>query len=326
MKILVTGASGFLGLNILAHLSRAHPNAAVIAADLHPPAPADLAELGSSTGRVVFERLDVCDAAACLQVLLAASPTHIIHGAAVTSADETAAGLILQVNRQGAENILKAATAAGSVQRSLLLSSSGVYNQALGNRSCREDDPLDLDNIYARSKRDAELLMHVYERGGNVPIAAARIGPAYGPFERRRETRPRLSLIRRLLDFLSTGRALRIAGTDIDRDWTHAADIAAALDALLFAPILNHRIYNVGAGQSISAREIVALFVEEGLPVEWTSEDRADIFLDPRENRKPLAIERLQSDTGFKPRYDLPSGLRHLMAAEKTQIEHLLKS
>jgi nucleoside-diphosphate-sugar epimerase len=98
------------------------------------------------------------------------------------------------------------------------------------------------------------------------------------------------------------------------RDWTHASDVAAALDGLLFAPKLKHRIYNVSAGESMSAREIIALFVERGLKVCLTPDARqADIVLDERDSRRPLAIERLRQDTGFVPRFNILSGIDALL-------------
>ena len=300
MKILVTGASGFLGMNLLQRLTQAHPDAALVAADLHPPDAEDVA----------FRALDVRDPRACFDVLASTRPTHIVHAAAVTLTEQTvaAAELTRSVNVRGTENLLRAATAAGSVQRCLLLSSSGVYRQTCDGAVCDEDHPLDLGNAYAQSKRGAEVLMKL----------AARIGPVYGPFERTRVTRPRVSLIRRLMDSLKSGQAVRVAGTDFCRDWTHAADIAAALDGLLFAPTLNHRIYNVSAGQPVSAREVLKLFTEQGLQVHWTSDQEADIVLDPRDSRKPLVIERLRRDTGFKPRFDFRAGLADVLAKEVT--------
>jgi UDP-glucose 4-epimerase len=319
MRILVTGASGFLGLNLLKHLAESHPQA-VLAADLHAPVAEDLDGLGHTARTTVFEALDVRDPEACLRLVVGSGATHIVHAAAVTLTEETVAAVDLtrDVNLQGAENILAAAKAAKTVQQCLLVSSSGVYCQSGGNPSCGEDDPLQLNNEYASSKRAAELRMHSYEAAGGFVVAAARVSPVYGPFERRRDTRPRISLICRLLDFLLDGRPIRIGGTDFSRDWTHAADIAGALEAVLSSPRLNHRIYNVGSGSGVSAREIIAIFIEAGLEVRWTDAS-PDIFLDPRDSRKPLAIERLQHDTGFAPRFDIRAGISDTIAAESAR-------
>lgn len=321
MKVLVTGASGFLGLNILRQLSMSRPHATIVAADLHAPTAEDLSALGRAGRSILFESLDVRDQSACLRLVAEIGTTHIIHAAAVTFSESTATAdeNTRQANLTGAENILKAATAGKLVQRCLLLSSSGVYSQRGGNVSCDEEDPLQLDSEYASSKRAAELLMNSYEAAGGFVIAAARIAPAYGPFERSRATRPHVSLIRRLTDSLLEGRPLRIAGTDCERDWTHSSDIAAALDCLLFSPRLNYRVYNVGSGVGVSARKIIALFAEKGLEV-YLSEDAPDIVLNSRDGRKPLAIERLQHDTGFTPRFDICTGIADVITTESTRL------
>jgi nucleoside-diphosphate-sugar epimerase len=304
MRILVTGASGFLGLNLVRYFTKAHPQATILGVDLHPPCEHDPA-----THSV---ELDIRDPQACRDLLQRAQPTHLLHAAAVTLAESTpeSDSLTFAVNYRGTINVLEAALACKSVERCVILSSSGVYSQ-LAYGPCDEDHPLDLTGAYAQAKRQTELRMAALEAIGGFPIVAARIGPVYGRFERSRSTRPRVSLIQQLLDARTEARELRITGTDMHRDWTHSQDIAAALDALLFTPQLHHRIYNVSAGESLSARAIVALLIEHGLKVRWTHDpDPADLRLDPRDSRKPLVIARLVRDTGFHPR----AGLADLLA------------
>jgi nucleoside-diphosphate-sugar epimerase len=304
MRIMVTGASGFVGMNLLRYLAHAHPEATLIAADLHPPA----------AERIQFLALDVHDLEACRHVLASSLPTHVVHGAAVTLTEQSAvaAELTRSVNFHGTENLLRAAVEVGSIHRFLLLSSSGVYSQSSDDSVCDEDHPLDLSNVYAQAKRGAELLTETFEEG-----VAVRIGPVYGPFERPGPSRSRVSLISRLVGLLRSGKPVRVSGPDVSRDWTHAGDVAAGLDGLLFAPELNHRIYNLSAGQAVSAYQVLEMFRERGLEVRWTRPEEADIVFESRQSRKPLMTERFRRDTGFTPRFDFRDGLADVLEEER---------
>jgi GDP-4-dehydro-6-deoxy-D-mannose reductase len=278
MTILVTGAGGFIGRNLVQHLKAAHPQAEIAAIDI--------------------ETLDVRDRAACFELFQRVKPTHFVHAAALTIADDDEA--VRAVNFYGTVNVLDAAMSAGSIKRGVILSSSGVYGAPDGI-ACDEHHPLYPVGAYACAKRDAESLLD-----GRLLVVAARIGPVYGPFEEPSVSRPKTSVIQQLVQALTDARVLRIGGTDMHRDWTHAADVAAALDGLLFAEKLNHSIYNVSAGESISARAVITAFVERGLKVCWTSDlTQADIVLDEKDSRGPLVIERLRRDTGFAPRHSI---------------------
>ena len=285
----------------------------VVSVDLVVPLAEEARLLGNSARRIRYVALDVRDRVACFDAILHVRPTHILHGAAVTLGDVKRTRA---VNLCGTANVLDAAAAAGSVKRCVILSSSGLYSQDAHNASCHEQDALDLRSEYARTKREAELLMAGCEAAGGFIVAAARVGPVYGPLERERSTRPRISLIGQLLEHYHRGQGVSISGLEMYRDWTHASDVVAALDALLFAPALRYRVYNVSTGVACSARQAIALFEEAGLVVRWVDVNEAsDIVLDPADGRKPLVIERLTADTGFTARFSLSTGIADLIAS-----------
>jgi nucleoside-diphosphate-sugar epimerase len=314
MIMLVTGGCGFIGLNLIDHLARNEVK--VIVTDR----PETECELDRLDVDAQFRPLDVIDRAACIALLREVRPSHVMHGAALTLTDRSQAARTLAVNQTGTANLLEAAIAAGSVERALILSSSGVYAPGAPD-PCPETGPVSAEGAYARSKLAAEGIMADIERRGGFPVAAARIGAVYGPHERPRATRPRVTLIQTLLDHLHADRPLSLGGGDYSRDWVHAEDIAAALLALLTTPRLDHRVYNVSSGISVSARRIIRHFVERGLRMNPAEQvETADLVLDPGENRPSLDITRLRQDTGFAPRFDMMRGLDHLIAASKDSV------
>jgi len=310
MIALVTGASGFLGRHILHSLALHRPEATIVGADLEPGE--------AMLDNVRVERLDVTDPEACRALLRRAKPSHLVHAAGVTLAAESdrAMALSMTINVDGTANILDAALATGSLTRGIVLSSGGVYRQNPADQACDEDHTLDLSSPYARSKGAAELLLASHPAADRPDLVVARVGPAYGSFERPRATRPRVSLIHTLRGALASGRVLTIGGTDYWRDWTHADDIAAALEGLLVTKTLRHRLYNVSSGTAVSARTIINHFIGHGLAAVWLEDpDQTDLWLDDAESRTPLDCTRLRADTGFAPRFGLADGLNDVIAA-----------
>lgn len=195
--------------------------------------------------------------------------------------------------------MLAAISAQTSVERFLLLSSSGIYGSPSDDTPCDELHPLDLPTTYAQSKRSAEEMLS--ERSESLSTVAARIGPCFGPGEAPGPCRPNVSIVARLLSALHSGIPVRVTGEDYARDWTHLDDIYSALSSLLFAPNLRHRIYNVSAGVPIFASELLRCFESYGLIVNWTDAANADLHLHSRDARKALVIDRLHEETGFAP-------------------------
>ena len=309
LRILVTGSSGFLGAHLVRSLVSSHLRERVFACDIQPAS-------GFLPPSVTALSLDIRDAAACLRLFREVRPTHILHAAAVTHADNPA--LLHEVNVSGTCHLLDAAIACGSVSRFVLTSSSAVYGACRDMHPCDENHPLDLRSAYAESKFRAEQALALCEAHSGIITLAARVGPCYGFDERVGKYRTHLSMIGILSDALHANRPLRIAGTDTSRDWTHVGDVAAALSMLLTAPALSHRIYNVSAGVAFSARTVIAAFVALGLKVEWIMPSdlafgpEPDLTLCEEDSRKPLLIERLRADVGFTPAIPLEAGIQTL--------------
>ena len=314
MRILVTGGLGFVGVNLVRGLA-AQPGVRVVAADVLPWDDAIDRFLAPVRGQVAQRRLDVCDRAAVDDVVAGEAITHIVHAAAITATDEeerTRAAEIVAVNLHGSIHVLDAALAAPAVERVLLVSSSGVYGAPAGDprQPVREDDPLDLTNLYAITKRSAELFAARYAVLGGKPMAAVRLPGIYGPMERSKESRRHLSAPGRLMAALREARPVRVAGPDVMRDWTYAADVAQGIAALLSARTWRHSVYNLSCGVAVPFRAVVEAFIGAGLRAEWVADPgEADIAMRPQQARAALDIERLRTDAAFEPAIPLAAGI-----------------
>ncbi len=141
-------------------------------------------------------------------------------------------------------------------------------------------------------------------------MAAVRLPGVYGPMERSLASRPHTSAPFRLMAALRGGHPVRVAGPDVSRDWSYAADMAAGIWALLTAAQWRYPVYNLSCGVAISFAQVVQAFVEHGLSAEWVADaDEADIAMRPQQVRAPLDIARIEQDAGFRAAYSIRAGV-----------------
>lgn len=324
MHILLTGAFGFVGINLVRTFAIL-PNVTVTATDLHMPTPAARAFLAPVWDRVRILPLDVTDRHATQQVVTQAQPTHIVHAAGLTPSIEQERNnptRIVDVNLNAVVNVLDAARATASVERIVNVSSSGVYGAPPANSPQRqlEDGPFSLGGLYAITKYSAELFAARYAQLGTQQITSVRLPPVYGLMETRSPSRPRISQVGMLLEALLAKQSVRIANINsnpamnVVRDWTHVDDIAAAIHALLVAKQWSYPVYNVSYGEGVAFATLVETFIHHGLQVEWVDDPTvADIAIPPHLARLPLDIQRLQSDTDFVPRVTFAEGVARIL-------------
>lgn len=311
MRILVTGGLGFVGINLVRSLAQ-QPDVTVVAADVLPVDARVERFLKPLGQQVSVRQVDVCNPGDFRQVVIDDAITHIIHAAAITpdlDRERRQAPHIVHVNLSGALNALNIAYEVASVQRLLLVSSSGVYGAPQEPAAeQREDGALQLDNLYSITKYASELLAERFTALCGKPFASIRLGAVFGPMERPTGSRQNMSHIRRLSDMLKDGRWIKAAGPDIRRDWVFTADVSAAVWGLLCAPRWNYPVYNVGSGEAVDFRGLVNLFAARGLHVDWAERpEDADISMMPWQERPAMDVSRLRADVGFVPQF---AGLR----------------
>ncbi|MCB0046575.1 MAG: NAD(P)-dependent oxidoreductase [Caldilineaceae bacterium] len=306
MKLLITGALGFVGINIMRTLA-ARAGVEIVAADLHPPDRAIRRFLAPLNQAIRFITLDVTDRAAVRNVITEFGITHIIHGAAATPSpqDEIAKTTqIVDVNLGGVINVLDASVASADVARLLVVSSSGVYGLTgqSGMGVLTEESPPALDSLYAVTKRSAELLAARYAALHGKRIASVRLGPIYGPGERTSAARPRMSAPGQLLEARRNDQPVTVWGADVIRDWTYAGDVGEGLYALLVAERWQYPVYNLSYGRPVSFGTMAETFQQQGVEILWAeSAEAADVRMLPEQTRTPLSTARLLEDSGYRP-------------------------
>lgn len=304
-RVLITGAGGFVCSNIA--LSILQRGCEVIGVDraFDPMMAALLQSHGASL--ITSDLSSLPD----LEV------DYVVHGAAITAdpVDGETPEDHFRANIDPALTMLDWAKD-HRVRRTVFISSSAVFRGSSA-AVLTEDTPVATDGLlYAVEKHTIELLIKTLKHHYHRDAVAVRLGSIYGCYEIVRPSRPRVSLVARLIDDALRKGQVTVPASMHPVDWTFAGDVGAALCALMEAPTLPHALYHVTSGDTWSAPEI-ALVLRDVLP-------NLSIEIDHDTNvpfRGYMQPHRLLADTHFNAWTDFRSGLHQTVQWFKAQKE-----
>jgi nucleoside-diphosphate-sugar epimerase len=306
MSILVTGAAGFVGLNVLEHLLRAGRE--VVGLDrIDLPARARRLFAGLP-GRLTMIGGSVLSGADLSRALTLSPTDAVIHCAVITAGsarERTDPEGIVTVNVQGAVAAL-AAAAKRRVRRFVYTSSVAVYgHSAAGDAAVGENLLPDPVMLYGQTKLACETLLPRIATVQGIEFAAARLASVYGPWEYATGARDTLSPMLSILDLARRGEEA-VLSTPGRGDFVYSRDVAAGLAALTEAQALPRTIYNLGSGTALSAEDWCRA-VQALVPgFRWrraAATEAANAVSHVAFDRGPLAIGRIAGDAGFTPRF-----------------------
>ena len=310
MKVLVTGANGFVGRSVVKRLLA---DGDTVIAAVGPGAPA-----GPAAGNVQTVSLDVSNDVS-LRASVATPVDAVIHLAAVAlsrAADRDPA-LAWRVNAEGtaklAATVAKAAARwGGSQPRFLLASTADVY--AWHTRPIKEEDVVQPTTAYGWSKLGAELAVQQVARCTDLEVIIARPFPHSGGGQDENFWIPARS---RLLKHVkhSGGVAVPVGDLTAVRDYLHVDDVAEAY-ALLLKRGTAGEVYNIATGREVTLDDIHTRL--EGL-LGFAPKREIDGSQIRREARPYLVGDatKLRTATGWEPRRSLDDILRDVLNAQK---------
>lgn len=316
MRILITGGTGFVGLNLAqALLGRGHE---VVFFDLRAPPARFMQAIGDARARVQVETGDVCNASHIERVFGAGGITHVFQGAAITpgpARESLAPQQIIDVNLSATVAIVRAAAQAG-VQRLLFPSSLSVYGRHLYGTAPLDEEttPPVPDSLYAITKYAAERASLNLGKAWGLDVVAGRIGAVFGPWEGDTQVRDLLSPFCQVAAAAARGTPAVLPEVYAPREMIYSRDLADALMVLLFAKRPTHEVYNL----SVNAEWSGVLpqwcdVLQARMPgFSWryrSAGDTPTIHFPDNRPRTTMRTDRLRGDLHFSPQFTAAAAL-----------------
>ena len=334
--VLVTGAAGFIGANLILALMKNVQNIHVIGIDnMNDYYDVALKEFRlrqiedcskNVSGRFTFIRESIADKMLVSELFAQYQPQIVVNLAAQAGVRYSIENpdAYIESNLIGFYNILEACrhsydNGATGVAHLVYASSSSVYGSNKKIPYATEDKVDNPVSLYAATKKSDELLAHAYAKLYNIPSTGLRFFTVYGP-----AGRPDMAYFG-FTDKLVKNETIKIFNYgNCKRDFTYIDDIVTGMEAVLqCAPLPNedgvkYKIYNIGNNQPENLLDFVEILQDElksagVLPENYDfAAHKEFVGMQPGDVEITYAdVSALERDFGFKPSMDLRKGLRN---------------
>jgi len=233
-KILITGATGFIGTNLIPQLIKNHKIVGISKNKI------------KSSKNFISSNIDITNK----NLKIKNKFTDIIHMAA--HSDITYCNLnptkCYELNVKSTQKMLEVARKKDS--NFIFLSSWHAYGNPI-KQPIVEDSLCNPSTHYASSKRMSEILCETYAKTYGLDIQVARLFSVYGPKS------PKSSLIFNIIDQIINNSKIILGNTYPKRDFIFISDVIMGLIKILNSKKKGFQIYNLGSGKSISIEDLV---------------------------------------------------------------------
>ena len=304
MRILVTGAAGFIGSNFVHYWVERHPDDSVVALDLLTYA-GNRANLTGTEERVPFVQADIADLDIVENVMREHEVDAVVNFAAEShnSLAVIDPGRFFHTNVVGTQALLEAARRV-EVDRFHHVSTCEVYGDLPldSDESFTEESPYRPRTPYNASKAGGDHAVRAYFETWGLPVTITNCSNNYGPFQFPEKVIP--LFVTNALD----DRPLPMyASTENRREWLHVRDHCRAIELALDQGEPGET-YNVGSAVEASIEEIADRVLElTGKP-----ESLKTIVPDrPGHDRRYLLdSSKVTRELGWEPEIGFEDGLR----------------
>ena len=307
MKILVTGAAGFIGSNFMYYELDNHPEDEYVALDLLTYA-GNLKNLDGIKDRpnYKFVRMDIRDRENIYKLFEEEKFDLVVNFAAESHVDRSIKDpeVFLRTNIIGTEVLMDACLKYG-VERYHQVSTDEVYGDLPLDRPdlfFTEETPLHTSSPYSSSKASADLLVNAYHRTYGLKTTISRCSNNYGPYQFPEK------MIPLMINNARHDKSLPVYGDGLNvRDWLHVYDHCSGIDLVMRKGAVGE-VYNIGGHNERHNIEVVKTILK--------TLDKPESLITYVSDRKGhdlrYAIDptKIETKLGWKPKYNFESGIK----------------
>ena len=307
MKILVTGAAGFIGSNFMYYELDNHPEDEYVALDLLTYA-GNLKNLDGIKDRpnYKFVRMDIRDRENIYKLFEEEKFDLVVNFAAESHVDRSIKDpeVFLRTNIIGTEVLMDACLKYG-VERYHQVSTDEVYGDLPLDRPdlfFTEETPLHTSSPYSSSKASADLLVNAYHRTYGLKTTISRCSNNYGPYQFPEK------MIPLMINNARHDKSLPVYGDVLNvRDWLHVYDHCSGIDLVMRKGAIGE-VYNIGGHNERHNIEVVKTILK--------TLDKPESLITYVSDRKGhdlrYAIDptKIETKLGWKPKYNFESGIK----------------
>ncbi|EHP49429.1 GDP-mannose 4,6-dehydratase [Odoribacter laneus] len=352
MKVIVTGAAGFIGANLVLRLLKDEPNVKILGIDnvnnYYDVSIKEfrLSEIEKSVKEHPgcswkFIKGNIADKPLIDKIFAEFQPDVVVNLAAQAGVrySITNPGAYVESNLIGFYNILEACrhsydNGTEGVKHLVYASSSSVYGSNKKVPYSTEDKVDKPVSLYAATKKSNELMAHAYSKLYNIPSTGLRFFTVYGP-----AGRPDMAYFG-FTDKLIKGETIEIFNYgNCKRDFTYIDDIVEGVWRVIRKapeksvgedglPVPPYKVYNIGNSKPEKLLDFVQILQEElvragVLPEDYDFEAHKKLVpMQPGDVPVTFAdTSALEQDMGFKPSTSLREGLRRFAEWYKWFVE-----
>ena len=307
MKVLVTGAAGFIGSNFVFYMMEKYPEYQFVGYD-------DLTYAGNlETLKKVIEKRNfkfvkgnIADREGVFALFEKEKFDVVVNFAAESHVDRSIEepGVFLRTNIIGTQTLMDAFRAFGGV-RYHQVGTDEVYGDLPLDRPdlfFTEKTPITASSPYSASKASADLLVMAYYRTYRMPVTLSRCSNNYGPYQFPEK------LIHLVIFRALENKEIPVYGTGENiRDWLYVEDHCKAIDMIIHNGKVGE-VYNIGGHNERSNLQVVKAildYLEKSESLITYVKDRKGHDL-----RYAIAPDKITSELGWKPQTFFDEGIK----------------